>query len=43
LNLQILFTNYGYADTNERVPFNEDGLTGKHMQKLEFMVLEKAM
>jgi ribosomal protein S18 acetylase RimI-like enzyme len=37
------YVRNGYADTNERVPFNEDGLTGKHMQKLEFMVLEKAM
>ncbi len=37
------YMRHGYADTNNRVPFNEDGLTGKHMQKLEFMVLEKAM
>ena len=31
----------GYYDTGIRKPFNEDGLTGKHLQHLEFMVLEK--
>ncbi|HSF45634.1 MAG TPA: GNAT family N-acetyltransferase [Chitinophagaceae bacterium] len=31
----------GYEETGELVPFNEDGLTGTHMQKLEFLVLEK--
>jgi len=31
----------GYVDTGERKPFTEDGLTGKHLQKLEFAVLEK--
>ncbi len=37
------YMRHGYVDTNERVPFNEDGLTGKHMQKLAFMVLEKLL
>jgi ribosomal protein S18 acetylase RimI-like enzyme len=35
------YQRYGYKDTGERKPFIEDGLTGKHMQTLEFMVLEK--
>jgi ribosomal protein S18 acetylase RimI-like enzyme len=33
----------GYRDTGERVPFPEDGRTGKHTRALEFMVLEKAV
>ena len=35
------YKRYGYKDTGERKPFAEDGLTGKHLQPLEFMVLEK--
>lgn len=31
----------GYVDTNERKPFYEDDLTGRHLQKLEFAILEK--
>ncbi|MBC7866517.1 MAG: GNAT family N-acetyltransferase [Gloeobacteraceae cyanobacterium ES-bin-316] len=30
-----------YAETGERKAFNEDGLTGKHRQPLEFLMLEK--
>ena len=37
------YKKYGYQDTGERVPFAEDGLTGQHLQELEFMILEKAM
>ncbi|MEQ1799911.1 MAG: GNAT family N-acetyltransferase [Lacibacter sp.] len=33
----------GYVDTGEIEPFIEDGLTGKHLQKLEFAVLEKTI
>jgi ribosomal protein S18 acetylase RimI-like enzyme len=33
----------GYIETGELVPFNEDGLTGAHKRKLEFMVLEKEL
>jgi len=33
----------GYADTGERKPFPEDGLTGKHMRELEFSILEKIL
>ena len=33
----------GYVETGERVPFNEDGLTGSHKLKLEFLVLEKKL
>lgn len=32
-----------YYDTGERIPFKEDGLSGKHLQPLEFMVLEKKL
>lgn len=31
----------GYADTGERIPFQEDGMSGKHLRQLEFMILEK--
>ena len=35
------YNRCGYMDTGERKPFNEDGLTGNHLKKLEFMVLKK--
>lgn len=35
------YNRYGYSDTGERKPFVEDDETGKHLQKLEFIVLEK--
>lgn len=35
------YQRHGYQDTGERKPFTEDDLTGKHLQTLEFMVLEK--
>ncbi|MBL0358666.1 MAG: GNAT family N-acetyltransferase [Chitinophagaceae bacterium] len=35
------YMRHGYKDTGERKPFREDRLTGKHLQQLEFMVLEK--
>ncbi len=35
------YQRHGYADTGERRPFTEDGVTGKHLQPMEFMVLEK--
>ncbi len=37
------YQRHGYVDTGARKPFNEDGLTGKHLRKLEFMILEKAI
>lgn len=37
------YQRHGYADTGERKPFKEDGLTGKHLRELEFMILEKAL
>ncbi len=37
------YKRYGYVDTGNRKPFVEDGLTGKHLQTLEFMVLEKPL
>jgi len=37
------YKRHGYADTGLRDPFEEDGMTGKHLQKLEFMILEKAL
>ena len=33
----------GYQDTGERIPFMEDPVSGKHLQPLEFMVLEKVI
>lgn len=37
------YQRHGYLDTGERKPFHEDGLTGKHLRKLEFMILEKPL
>ena len=37
------YQRHGYTDTGERKPFTEDGLTGIHVQPLEFMVLEKKL
>jgi ribosomal protein S18 acetylase RimI-like enzyme len=37
------YRRHGYHDTGERKAFMEDGLTGKHLQPLEFAVLEKAV
>jgi ribosomal protein S18 acetylase RimI-like enzyme len=37
------YKRHGYRDTGKRKPFPEDGLTGKHLQELEFMVLEKEL
>lgn len=37
------YKRHGYVDTGERKPFSEDGVTGKHLQPLEFMILEKAL
>jgi N-acetylglutamate synthase-like GNAT family acetyltransferase len=31
----------GYANTNITIPFEEDAISGKHLQKLSFTVLEK--
>lgn len=33
----------GYAATGERKEFVEDGLTGKHLQPLEFLILQKKL
>jgi ribosomal protein S18 acetylase RimI-like enzyme len=35
------YTRHGYYDTGKKVPFIEDGKTGKHLRELEFIVLEK--
>ena len=37
------YQRHGYKDTGERKPFIEDALTGKHLQPLEFLILEKQM
>jgi ribosomal protein S18 acetylase RimI-like enzyme len=37
------YSRHGYQDTGKRKPFVEDGLTGRHLQPLEFAVLEKAV
>ncbi len=37
------YERHGYKDTGERKFFEEDGLTGKHLQPLEFMTLEKLL
>lgn len=35
------YKRYGYTDTGKRIPFEEDGITGRHLKKLEFMIMEK--
>lgn len=37
------YKRFGYADTGRRVPFEEDAITGRHLQPLEFMILEKSL
>lgn len=37
------YQRYGYQDTGKRKAFIEDGLSGKHLQPLAFMVLEKVI
>ncbi|MGC4104041.1 GNAT family N-acetyltransferase [Ferruginibacter sp.] len=37
------YQRYGYKDTGERKAFVEDGESGKHLQPLEFMVMEKLL
>lgn len=35
------YKRHGYADTGNKKSFEEDGVSGKHLQQLEFIVLEK--
>ncbi len=37
------YKRHGYVDTGQRDPFTEDGTSGRHLQKLEFMILEKLL
>lgn len=37
------YERHGYADSGKRIPFKEDGVTGKHLKPLEFMMLEKSI
>ncbi|MBP6687156.1 MAG: GNAT family N-acetyltransferase [Lacibacter sp.] len=37
------YKRHGYAETDERKPFMEDELTGRHLQTLEFLILEKKL
>lgn len=37
------YKRHGYADTGRRDPFEDDGTSGRHLQKLEFMVMEKQL
>jgi acyl-CoA-binding protein/ribosomal protein S18 acetylase RimI-like enzyme len=37
------YKRHGYRDTGERKSFPEDDITGKHLQELEFAVLEKSL
>jgi len=37
------YNRNGYRETGERKAFVEDGLTGKHLQPLEFIILEKGL
>ena len=37
------YERHGYADTGKRIPFIEDSVTGRHLQSLEFIILEKSV
>jgi ribosomal protein S18 acetylase RimI-like enzyme len=37
------YKRHGFADTGTRTPFEEDGISGKHLQQLEFAILEKTI
>jgi ribosomal protein S18 acetylase RimI-like enzyme len=37
------YQRHGYRDSGERKPFKEDGITGRHLQPLEFMIMEKVL
>lgn len=37
------YKRHGYVDSGIRKPFEEDGVSGKHLQPLQFMVLEKKL
>jgi GNAT superfamily N-acetyltransferase len=37
------YNKNGYLPTGEIIPFKEDGLTGNHLQPLEFVVLKKVL
>ncbi len=37
------YERHGYKDTGERELFKEDTITGKHLQPLEFIVMEKEL
>ena len=43
IELIAWYIRHGYYDTGERKPFIEDAITGKHLQQLEFIVLEKKL
>jgi ribosomal protein S18 acetylase RimI-like enzyme len=37
------YQRHGYSDTGERKPFKEEEITGRHLQPLEFMIMEKML
>ncbi len=37
------YQRHGYQATGERKPFVEDGISGKHLRPLEFLMLEKML
>jgi ribosomal protein S18 acetylase RimI-like enzyme len=37
------YQRHGYKDTGRRIPFNDDGKAGNHLQPLQFMILEKTI
>ncbi|RYD80198.1 MAG: GNAT family N-acetyltransferase [Sphingobacteriales bacterium] len=37
------YKRHGYVDTGKKRSFQEDGVSGKHLQQLEFIVLEKPL
>ena len=37
------YKRHGYVETGEKKPFEEDDTSGKHLQVLEFIMLEKSL
>ncbi|RYY45518.1 MAG: GNAT family N-acetyltransferase [Chitinophagaceae bacterium] len=43
VDLIAWYTRHGYSDTGKRQTFQEDGISGRHLQPLEFATLEKQL
>lgn len=42
-DLIVWYERRGFTNTNQIIPFEQDGVSGTHLQKLQFTVLEKTI